>query len=595
MAVVLFSRSNGAWKRIADKSKSVSSKLDEILSLELPQALSTLLVRQGEVAVIANATASVLRDLLVKIYDIDLLNQMSSHLEKLEKDIQSRIQDLESDYMPPKQVDEQIEGRRKRIGEFESGLEQKQIEIKESEKILKGIPDGTTLKKLHEIRTNIDTFGREVDVLIEGLKDDLEQAGVVDASANILNARLDALEKGRERIEKERQELKIKMQQLDREIGSISGTNRDLEDKIETLEAAGIDDIIECPTCAKPLTHEERENLVSEYKATIEEGNGKRNELEDNKHELATSSEDLEKQLTRMSKSQDAAKRASQGQKRVDQSKERVTKAEEEYSALLAESGIKNIGAVLKKFGKESLLDLRNEVTSLETSLKALRIQISEIEGNIQREQDEIRNLENKRTEMEQIGSDIAEFKNIDEHTKYVRRKLVNGFVTDYVFQKRLLGIIRGATNPYVRSFTNGQYTAIDLEPTPAMGRGGAGLLLKIWDERDQAWKKATQLSFGDRTAISLALRMGISRTMSSIRPLKDSPVVTPRVRSVLLDEPLGGLDKSRREAVVRNLVNDQSFEQILLITHTDVQGWEGIPAIDVSKTGAASSATLEM
>ena len=249
----------------------------------------------------------------------------------------------------------------------------------------------------------------------------------------------------------------------------------------------------------------------------------------------------------------------------------------------------------MKKFGKESIIDLRTEVTSLETSLKALQIQISESERNIQREQDDLAKLETKRSEMERIGSEIANLENMNEHAKYVRRKLVSGFVTDYVFQKRLLGIIRGATNPYVRAFTNGQYTAIDLEPTAARGRGGAGLMLKIWDERDQAWKKTSQLSFGDRTAISLGLRMGISRTMSSIRPLKDSPVLTPRVRSVLLDEPLGGLDKIRREAVVRNLVNDQSFEQILLITHTDVQGWEGIPVIDVSKTGAFSNATLEM
>lgn len=67
-----------------------------------------------------------------------------------------------------------------------------------------------------------------------------------------------------------------------------------------------------------------------------------------------------------------------------------------------------------------------------------------------------------------------------------------------------------------------------------------------------------------------------------------------PRVRTVLLDEPLGGLDKLRREAVVRTLVNDQSFEQILLITHTDVQGWEGVPVIEVSKTGTASNAVLK-
>ncbi|OLS30961.1 MAG: DNA double-strand break repair Rad50 ATPase [Candidatus Thorarchaeota archaeon AB_25] len=595
MAVVLFTKRDGAWKRIADKSKSVNSKLDEILSLELKQALSTLLVRQGEVAVIANATPSVLRDLLVKIYDIDLLNQMSSHLESLEKDIQSRIDALESDYMLPKQVDEQIEGCRTRIQEFETGLSQKREDIKTSEKILEKLPDAAVLKKLHELSTNLDSLRREVEVKSEGLKADLAEAGVVDASAQILNARLDALEKGRKRIEKERKESRIKIQALDQEIGLISGTNRDLKEKIEILKAAGADEVIECPTCAKPLSQAERKKLTDEYKATIEDGTAKRDNLEERKRGFVSSSEDFEKQLTLMSKSQDAVKRVSQGQKRVDQAKEKVSTSEQEYSRLLDESGIKNVDTLLKKFGKESIIDLRTEVISLETSLKALRIQISEIESNIQREQDEITKLESKRSEMERIGSEIAEFKNMSEHAKYVRRKLVSGFVTDYVFQKRLLGIIRGATNPYVKSFTNGQYTAIDLEPTAAKGRGGAGLILKIWDERDQAWKKTSQLSFGDRTAISLGLRMGISRTMSSIRPLKDSPVVTPRVRSVLLDEPLGGLDKSRREAVVRNLVNDQSFEQILLITHTDVQGWEGIPVIDVSKTGAASNAVLEM
>ncbi len=595
MAVVLFTKRDGVWKRIADKSKSVNSKLDEILSLELKQALSTLLVRQGEVAVIANATASVLRDLLVKIYDIDLLHQMSSHLESLEKDIQSKVNALEADYMRPEQVDEQIEGCKTRIKEFETGLGQKKEDLESSEKILQGIPDADVLKKLHELGTKFETLKREVEVKSEGLETDLQDAGVVDASASILNARLDALEKGRKRIEQERAGIKGKIQGLDQEIGSISGTNRDLEEKIEILEAAGVDDIIECPTCAKPLSQAEREKLIDEYKSTIQDGKAKKVDLEKEKRDLVVASDDFEKQLTRMSKSEDAVKRASQGQKRVDQAKEKASKSELDYTELLAESGIKNIDTLLKKFGKDSILDLRNEVTSLETGLKALSIQISEIEKNVQREQNEITKLESKRSEMERIGSEIAEFKNMNEHAKYVRRKLVSGFVTDYVFQKRLLGIIRGATNPYVRSFTNGQYTAIDLEPTAAKGRGGAGLLLKIWDERDQAWKKTSQLSFGDRTAISLGLRMGISRTMSSIRPLKDSPVVTPRVRSVLLDEPLGGLDKTRREAVVRNLINDQSFEQILLITHTDVQGWEGVPVVDVSKTGASSDATLEM
>jgi exonuclease SbcC len=595
MGVVLFTKRDGVWKRIADKSKSVNSKLDDILSLELKQALSTLLVRQGEVAVIANATASVLRDLLVKIYDIDLLHQMSNHLERLEKDVQTRIETHESDYIKPAQVDEQIEECKVRIDRVKSGLDQKKKEIKSSEKMLQAIPDADVLKGIHELGTKLESLKREVEVKSEGIEADLALAGVVEASAKILNARLDALEKGRKRIENERKGIKSKIQAADQEIGSILGTNRDLEEKIKTLTAAGADEIIECPTCAKPLSSTEREKLVDEYKTTIKEGETKRKGVGSKKRELTTSSDDFEDQLTRMSKSEDAVKRVSQGQKRVDQAKEKVSKVEKEYSLLLDESGIKSIDTLLKKYTVDSVLDLQKKVITLKATLEALRNETSESEYNIQREQDKIGELETKRTDMERIGSEIAELKNMNEHAKYVRRRLVSGFVTDYVFQKRLLGIIRGATNPYVRSFTNGQYTAIDLEPTAAKGRGGAGLLLKIWDERDQAWKKSSQLSFGDRTAISLALRMGISRTMSSIRPLKDSPVVTPRVRSVLLDEPLGGLDKSRREAVVRNLVNDQSFEQILLITHTDVQGWEGIPAIDVSKTGASSNAILEM
>jgi len=172
---------------------------------------------------------------------------------------------------------------------------------------------------------------------------------------------------------------------------------------------------------------------------------------------------------------------------------------------------------------------------------------------------------------------------------------LVRAFVADWVFQKRLIGIIRGATNQYVTAFTGGQYTSVDLEPTPAKGTSGPGVILKINDQRDDAVKKTSQLSYGDRTAISLALRLGISRTMSGVRPFKGSPAVSPKVRCVLLDEPLGGLDRSRRSAVIRNLVNDQSFKQIFLITHTEVEGGENVPVIDVSKVGNTSIATLHL
>ncbi len=595
LAVALFVNREGAWKRIADKSNSVNSKLDELLNLELKQALSTLLVRQGEVAVIANATPSVLRDLLVNVYNIDLLSQMSGHLEGLEKEVELKVKALVSDYTRPEELEKQIEDCENRIRHFESGLTTRINEIQSTEKILQDIPSVDTLKNIHELSIKINSLQREVEVMSDGLEEDLAQAGIVDASAKILNARLDALEKGRKRIEGERMDFKRKIQAVDQEIGSITGMSRDLEDKIQTLAGAGTEDVIECPTCAKPLSQADRERLMNEYNSTIANGETLRKKLERDKKQLIAASDDLEDQLTRMSKSEDAVKRISQGQTKVDQTKEKVAKLEHEFSVVLKEIGIKSVEALLKKYNMATILDLQEKVIALSAALKALHKETLENEENIRREQDKITELQNKQEDMERIGAEIVDLETLNEHAKYVRRRLVSGFVADYVFQKRLLGIIKGATNPYVHSFTNGQYTGIDLEPTQAKGRSGSGLILKIWDERDQAWKKTSQLSYGDRTAISLGLRMGISRTMSSIRPLKDSPVVIPRVRSVLLDEPLGGLDKTRREAVVRTLVNDQSFEQILLITHTDIQGWEGIPVIDVSKAGTYSNAVLEM
>ncbi|MFX1368989.1 MAG: hypothetical protein ACFFAY_10350, partial [Promethearchaeota archaeon] len=241
----------------------------------------------------------------------------------------------------------------------------------------------------------------------------------------------------------------------------------------------------------------------------------------------------------------------------------------------------------------KNVIDLQRTIDKFQGALDSSKRECAQLKRMLDDEKTKIKEYEGKEASMKEMEAEIASLKAMDEHTKYVRRKLVSGFIADYVFQKRLIGIIRAATNQYISSFTNSQYTAIDLEPTPEKGRAGPGLVLKIWDDRDKANKKTSQLSFGDRTAISLGLRLGISRTMSSIRPLRDSPATSPRVRSVLLDEPLGGLDRKRRAAVVQNLVGDESFEQIFLITHTDVQGWEGVPVIEVSKSGTVSTAVL--
>jgi len=592
MAVVLFMKQDTAWKRIADKSKSVARKLDEILSLELKQALNTLLVRQGEVATIANATPTVLRNLLADIYDIEILNRMTTHLDHFESNLGDKINALSADYRPPDVIQEQVQQSSDRISKYNESIKGRNEEIESTEKMLKDIPDAISLQKINDITRKLEQDNRDFDRRSQELQNDLSKAGLLDADDALVQARLDSLKKVKARIETEREEIDTLKQAVDQEIGQISGTNQDIEEKIATLtESKSDQNDSTCPTCSKPLSPKERDNLIAEYIKENKSRSIKLKELQKQRKEHARSTINIEERLREISTSSDATVKAQETKKQVDSIQSEILQSEDKLSKILGDAGVSDLAALLQKFKVTSVSNLQMRVAKFESTLKEARRSTDEIEENIGREELLVSDLEGKKILMKQMGAEIEEMKILNEHSKYVRRKLVSGFVADYVFQKRLIGIIRSATNPYVRFFTNGQYTSIDLEPTPATKRSGSGLILKIWDERDQAWKKTGQLSYGDRTAISLGLRLGISRTMSSIRPLRDSPAITPRVRSVLLDEPLGG----RREAVVSNLVNDRNFEQIFLITHTDVQGWEGVPSIEVAKEGSSSTATLEM
>ena len=598
MAVMLYVKQNNAWKRIADKSKSVGLKITEILNLEREQALHTVLVRQGEVALIANATPSVLRNLIIRVYNIGLLEDMSSQIGYLENDLETRINALQEDYIHPDHIQSQITDIEERISRDETSLKEKQEAIKETEGLLQSLPDSDQLKSFHEMIVRLEQSERDLKRIEDDRDQELKAAGLVSASTKVVEARNEALQKESKKLETDMGEIKKSLSKIDLEIGAIAGTQKDLEEKIELLkeiDALESEDTAECPTCAKPLSIEERDKIVSEYQETISQGIQSIGTFRASRRQLTENLENAEERIKVVARALDALDRVRDSQEKLDTHNDQIEKSKQELKSLLEKSGVGSIEKLLDKHGAKSVLELETRIDAHQSKLESLKREAEKNSKDIEIERKRIEEQKKKAVKMKEIGAQIETYRNLREHANYARLKLVSGFVSDYVVQKRLIGIIRSATNQYVRAFTNDQYSGVDLEPTRGRGKSGSGLALKIKDERDNARKKASQLSFGDRTAISLGLRLGISRTMSSIRPFKDSPAISPRVRCVLLDEPLGGLDKNRRTAVVSNLVNDVSFRQILLITHTDVQEWEGIPSIDVTKTGNTSTAVLQM
>ncbi len=599
MAVVLFRETPDGWRPLKDKSKSVERTLSEILNMEWPQARDTLLVRQGEVAQITSATPTDLRNLLMKVYNIELIEQISNQISSLESDIQNKLRRLQQTYVPPEHIASQIEETVERINRYQDLLTERQRELEQKMAERDSLPSLKVLNEIHDAQQAVKIAEGKLKQQEQELDRYLQRAGILDSSPPVIQARLSQLQKQQDRLQQSLSDIDSRLSEIDQEIGGIRSSDKDLKPKISVLEtardAAEGQDLV-CPTCSKPLTSSECEHILNEYRQTLAINQQRLNELNAERKNVQQERSIIDRQLRDARDAFNSVERVAEHLQVYEKVKREYEQHVSRLSMKIRELGVEDLGGLLKIYGARDIIELTNRVNGIDREIQSLEREINRIRSDIASEQD---SMAKKRIEMEkmrEIGAEIDSMNVLLRHAVYVRTKVVSGFVADWVFQKRLIGIIRAATNRYVKEFTLGQYSEIDLQPTPAKGRGGPGLALKLRDERDDAIKQTSQISFGDKTAASLGLRLGISRTMSSIRPTKDSPVISPRMRCVLLDEPLGGLDRERRAAVLKSLMNDRSFKQIFLITHTEeAHAWENVSTIDIFRTGPSSTAILRV
>ena len=187
---------------------------------------------------------------------------------------------------------------------------------------------------------------------------------------------------------------------------------------------------------------------------------------------------------------------------------------------------------------------------------------------------EEIKNREASITKLSQKETIMAKKENEMRHVKYLRGE-IDGFISNYVVEGRMVGVLRQATNEYLTQLTEGRYTIDKISSTMRRIRGGMeshGLEMTLMDSKDNMIKNKDQLSGGDETSLGLALRIAISKLMARIRPFKNSEKKPPLINSIIMDEPMASLDSCRRHILVNMLTQDKSFKQVFLITHTDFE-----------------------
>lgn len=598
MKVVLYQydENKGKFIDIASKSGEVGKKIEEILQIDYKQALSTVMVRQGEVNELAVASPASLRELISKVYSLDLLEKVNDVLKKEENLLNEKLNELQRSFIPIERIENQLTEKTNELKTKKLQLKEKEDKLKELKSKIKELPSPDLIRKIESDIIRINSVREDLLTSNKNIEEFAKKIGIIhEISVKTIEEEVNKRDEQLQEKLKEMDALENELRNLSEKIGGLQGINKELEDKITRLQKAEKVEEGEfeyrCPTCGTTLSKEKMEDIVSHYKEeiennklTIEELSKRRKNLKEKREETR---KEKEKILVEKSNLISLRKRLEE----LEEKRKNLTNLENQFKEMLSKIGYSSIEDMLSKFNFTNLNELNQYVNDLSDNITRIDVEIKKLNEDIGRIESEITKLQKEKEEMLKLEKEIKETKKVLQHITYLRKVLMKNFLSQWVVQKRLLGTIKHTAASYLLRFTCGQYSNVDLVPTKATGERGSGILLTVLDESDGIVKNKDMLSFGDRTAVGLALRLGISKTMSRIKPLKESPQKTPRIRCVLLDEPLGGLDTSRRKEVIDQLVEDEGFEQIFLITHMEVERKTEIPRVVVRREGNISVA----
>lgn len=593
MKVVLYQydENKGKFIDIASKSGEVSKKIEEILQIDYKQALSTVMVRQGEVNELAVASPASLRELISKVYSLDLLEKVNDVLKKEENLLNEKLSELQRKFIPIERIENQLTEKGNELESKKSLLREKEDKLKALKTKIKELPSPDLIRKVESAMIRINSSREDLLTLSKNIEDFAKSIGIThEISIKTIEEEISKRNQLLQGKLKELDALENELRRLSEKIGGLQGINKELEDKITRLQKAEKVEEGEfeyrCPTCGTPLSKEKMEDIVNHYRKEIEDNKLIIKELIKRRKALKEKGEEKHKEKEKILVEKSNLTSLKKRLEELEDKKRNLTILENQFKEMLSITGYSSVEDMLAKFNFKDLNELHQYVNDLTDNITRIDVEARKLIEDINRIEKEITKLQQEKEEMLKLEKEIRETKRVLQHITYLRKVLMKNFLSQWVVQKRLLGTIKHTAASYLLRFTCGQYSNVDLVPTKATGERGSGILLTVLDESDGIVKNKDMLSFGDRTAVGLALRLGISKTMSRIKPLKESPQKTPRIRCVLLDEPLGGLDFSRRKEVIDQLVEDEGFEQIFLITHMEIERKTEIPRVVVRKEG---------
>lgn len=544
--------------------------IENFFEISTEQALSTVFVRQGEVEELANKKGADLREMIIDLFRLNIIDDALSHLDHELKNVKYNKTKLEEKRVPIERIEEDIS----KIVRENIELEKQIVEDKEKKgkyiDRLSLLPSHDLIKKLEELneqqKISEEKFHSHQNYFKTKIKNTSLSIKDFEPIGNIIE-QINSLEKEKSKIISEKELVDKQREATSRGLGTTRGRIEDAESKKKKMVknfSSKMNDtnIAICPTCQNELTKEHYDEMVLKFN----------NDIKVNQEKIKT----ITKRLDMLSAEVD------KNQNKLDTIRDRILIMQglkgdyenyQKYELKLSKDNEELNTFLVKNKAKfpdpspDKVKQLSIEREKLTTELEAIEKAFKDKQERFDKNEDELVNLKDEITRMKELDKSIGELEieidHINKAKEFVRR-----FVTEYMVVKRLVKNIALTTNKYIKDFTSGQYSDLLLDLS---GTRKTGLSLKIRDNFIGVHESIEVLSGGDKTALGMALRLAISELMSKIRPIKDSPKKNPKIDILLLDEPLAALDATRRERILKHLIKSKTFSQIFLITHTDI------------------------
>jgi len=546
--------------------------VEKFFEISSEQAMSTVFVRQGEVEELANKKGAELREMLIDLFRLNIIDDALSFLDNESKGKKYEKENLEKSRVPIERIQEDINNIELENDQFKEVITEKEKKKVIYEQEIRDFPTNELISELENLYNQKEIahdkyLSYENDFKAKIKKTDLNLDDF-DSQDTILN-KIKSLEENDLRLKRNKDKLDKKREATFRGLGKTKGRIEDIKKSMNKMEKSlkftkkkEGKEIAQCPTCQNELTKEHYDEMIMKFTNDIKINQDKIDSITQILANFDKEIKPLQDKLDKIKKNitiYQVLKDDFQNYKKYESESKKI---ENEIKIFLSKNGTK-----FKDSSIEGIKKLSIEKEKFSTGLKALLNDLKEKQTKLQNNQERIGKLQNEIQKMKDLAKKIGEFEvDIDHINK--AKEFVRRFVTEYMVVKRLVKNIALTTDKYIKDFTSGQYSDLLLDLS---GTRKTGLSLRIRDNYNGEYESTEILSGGDRTALGIALRLAISELMSTIRPTKDSPRKNPKVDFLLLDEPLAALDETRRERILKHLIKSKSFSQIFLITHTTI------------------------